>query len=189
MGDDPKRHPPFFFSKPADAIVPMGGELRFPLATSDLHPEVELAVAMRGGGSNLTVDAARANIFGFAVALDMTRRDLQMEAKRLARPWDMAKGFDQSCPISAIRPIGSVPNTLRGELLLSVNGEVRQRGDLSEMIWTPGECLAVLSGLIELRAGDLLLTGTPAGVGSVSVGDTLKAQCAFTGDLEILYVE
>jgi fumarylpyruvate hydrolase len=154
-----------------------------------LHHEVELAVAIKGGGVQLTADAAQALIFGFAVALDMTRRDLQAEAKRLARPWDMAKGFDQSCPISALRPIASAPATLRGKLLLSVNGEVRQRGDLSDMVWTPSECLAVLSTLIELRAGDLLLTGTPAGVGPVAVGDTLKAQCALTPDLEIRYVE
>jgi fumarylpyruvate hydrolase len=189
MGGDPNRESPFFFSKPTDALVPMGGELRFPMATRDLHHEVELAVAIKGGGVQLTADAAQALIFGFAVALDMTRRDLQAEAKRLARPWDMAKGFDQSCPISALRPIASAPATLRGKLLLSVNGEVRQRGDLSDMVWTPSECLAVLSTLIELRAGDLLLTGTPAGVGPVAVGDTLKAQCALTPDLEIRYVE
>ena len=189
MGGDPNREPPFFFSKPADALVPMGGELRFPMATRDLHHEVELAVAVKDGGVHLTAAAAQALIFGFAVALDMTRRDLQAEAKRLARPWDMAKGFDQSCPISALRPIASSPATLRGRLLLSVNGEVRQRGDLSDMVWTPGECLAVLSTLIELRAGDLLLTGTPAGVGPVSVGDTLKAQCVLTPDLEVRYVE
>jgi len=189
MGGDPNREPPFFFSKPSDVLVPMGGELRFPMATRDLHHEVELAVAMKGGGVHLTAGAAQALIFGFAVALDMTRRDLQAEAKRLARPWDMAKGFDQSCPISALRPIASASAVLRGPLLLSVNGEVRQRGDLSDMIWTPSECLANLSTLIELRAGDLLLTGTPAGVGPVSVGDTLKAQCALTPDLEIRYVE
>ncbi len=104
MGSDPNREPPFFFTKPADALVPMGGKLSFPIATKDLHYEVELAVALKGGGRQLSADAAQALIFGYAVALDMTRRDLQAEAKRLARPWDMAKGFDQSCPISALRP-------------------------------------------------------------------------------------
>src|SRR6267154_3587197 len=168
MGGDTNREPPFFFTKPADALVPMGGKLSFPIATKDLHYEVELAVALKGGGRQLSADAAQALIFGYAVALDMTRRDLQAEAKRLARPWDMAKGFDQSCPISALRPAASASTALRGELLLSVNGEVRQRGDLSDMIWSPSECLAVLSTLVELRAGDLLLTGTPAGVGAVA---------------------
>ena len=188
MGGDPNREPPFFFTKPADALVPMGGKLSFPIATKDLHHEVELAVALKGGGRQLSADAAQALIFGYAVALDMTRRDLQAEAKRLARPWDMAKGFDQSCPISALRP-ASAPTALRGELSLSVNGAMRQRGDLSDMIWSPSECLAVLSTLVELRAGDLLLTGTPAGVGAVAAGDVLEAKCALTPALQIQYLE
>ena len=186
MGGDPNREPPFFFTKPADALVPMGGKLNFPIATKDLHHEVELAVALKGGGRQLSADAAETLIFGYAVALDMTRRDLQAEAKRLARPWDMAKGFDQSCPISALRPTASP--ALRGELKLSVNGEVRQRGDLSDMIWSPSECLAVLSTFVELRAGDLLLTGTPAGVGAVAAGDVLEAKCALTPALQVQYL-
>ncbi len=189
MGVDPNREPPFFFTKPADALVPMGGKLRFPMATKDLHHEVELAVALKGGGRRVSADAAQALIFGYAVALDMTRRDLQAEAKRLARPWDMAKGFDQSCPISALRPAASASAALRGELLLSVNGVICQRGDLSDMIWSPSECLAVLSTLVELRAGDLLLTGTPAGVGHVAAGDVLEARCALTPALEVQYLE
>ena len=188
MGGDPNREPPFFFTKPADALVPMGGKLNFPIATKDLHHEVELAVALKGGGRQLSADAAQALIFGYAVALDMTRRDLQAEAKRLARPWDMAKGFDQSCPISALRPAESASTAMRGELMLSVNGEMRQRGDLSDMIWSPGECLAVLSTLVELRAGDLLLTGTPAGVGAVAPGDILEAKCALTPALQVQYL-
>jgi fumarylpyruvate hydrolase len=188
MGADPNREPPFFFTKPADAVVPMGGKLSFPMATKDLHHEVELAVALKGGGRQLSAEAAQALIFGYAVALDMTRRDLQAEAKRLSRPWDMAKGFDQSCPISALRPAASPPAALRGELLLSVNGGMRQRGDLSDMIWSPGECLAVLSTLVELRAGDLLLTGTPAGVGAVAAGDILEAKCALTPALQVQYL-
>ena len=188
MGGDPNREPPFFFTKPADALVPMGGKLSFPIATKDLHYEVELAVALKGGGRQLSADAAQALIFGYAVALDMTRRDLQAEAKRLARPWDMAKGFDQSCPISVLRPVASGSTALRGELKLSVNGEMRQRGDLSDMIWSPSECLAVLSTLVELRAGDLLLTGTPAGVGPVVAGDVLEAHCAITPALRVEYL-
>jgi fumarylpyruvate hydrolase len=189
MGGDPNREPPFFFTKPADALVPMGGKLNFPVATKDLHHEVELAVALKGGGRQISAEAARALIFGYAVALDMTRRDLQAEAKRLARPWDMAKGFDQSCPISALRPAASASAALRGELLLSVNGEIRQRGDLSDMIWSPSECLAVLSTLVELSAGDLLLTGTPAGVGPVAAGDVLEAKCALTPSLRVEYLK
>src|ERR1700676_572338 len=189
MGGDPNREPPFFFTKPADALVPMGGKLSFPIATKDLHHEVDLAVALKGGGRQLTADAAEALIFGYAVALDMTRRDLQAEAKRLARPWDMAKGFDQYCPISALRPAASASTALRGELKLSVNGEIRQHGDLSDMIWSPGECLAVLSTLVELRAGDLLLTGTPAGVGPVAAGDVLEARGALTPGLQVHFLE
>ncbi|HWX32693.1 MAG TPA: fumarylacetoacetate hydrolase family protein [Steroidobacteraceae bacterium] len=188
MGGDPNREPPFFFCKPADALVPTGGKLVFPIATKNLHHEVELAVALKGGGLRLSAEAAQALIFGYAVALDMTRRDMQAEAKRLARPWDMAKGFDQSCPISALRPAAPASTSLRGELLLSVNGEIRQRGDLSDMIWSPGECLAVLSTLVELRAGDLLLTGTPAGVGAVVAGDVLEARSALTPALRVHYV-
>src|SRR5258707_514968 len=165
MGGDPNREPPFFFTKPADALVPMGGKLSFPIATKDLHHEVELAVALKGGGRQLSADAAHALIFGYAVALDMTRRDLQAEAKRLARPWDMAKGFDQSCPISALRPAASASTALRGKLKLSVNGEMRQRGDLSDMIWSPSECLAVLSNLggFQKVVGDLELGSTSVG--------------------------
>ena len=162
--------------------------MAFPIATKNLHHEVELAVALKGGGLRLSAEAAQALIFGYAVALDMTRRDMQAEAKRLARPWDMAKGFDQSCPISALRPATPASTTVRGELLLSVNGEIRQRGDLSDMIWSPGECLAVLSTLVELRAGDLLLTGTPAGVGPVVAGDILEARSALTPALQVQYL-
>src|SRR3984893_3978242 len=188
MGGDPNREPPFFFTKPADALVPMGGKLSFPIATKDLHHEVELAVALKGGGRQLTADAAEALIFAYAAGWGVARRDLQAEAKRLARPWDMAKGFDQSCPISALRPVASGSTALRGELKLSVNGEMRQRGDLSDMIWSPGECLAVLSTLVELRAGDLLLTGTPAGVGAVAAGDVLEATCVLTPALQVQYL-
>src|SRR5260370_41803332 len=119
----------------------------------------------------------------------MTRRDLQAEAKRLGRPWDMAKGFDQSCPISALRPAASGSTALRGELLLSVNGDMRQRGDLSDMIWSPSECLAVLSTLVRLRAGELLLTGTPAGVGPGAAGDVLEAKGGLAPPLKIQYLK
>jgi fumarylpyruvate hydrolase len=186
MGGRPDREPPFFFGKPADAVAPGGGRLDFPLATGDLHHEVELAVVLRAGGSYLTLAEARSAVFGAAIALDMTRRDLQAEAKRMARPWDMAKGFDQSCPIGAIRPCPGDP-PVSGPLTLSVNGDLRQTGDLSAMIWPVAECIAHLSTLVGLAAGDVVLTGTPAGVGRVNPGDRLLASGQAAPDLEVIY--
>jgi fumarylpyruvate hydrolase len=188
MGGDPTREPPFFFAKPADAVVPSGAYLDFPRATVDLHHEVELAVAIGGrGGADLSVDAARSLIFGYAVALDMTRRDRQAEAKAGARPWEVGKAFDQSCPIGAIVPVAMSGELNAGAIALRVNGEVRQSGDLADMIWSPAECIAALSKLVDLYPGDLILTGTPAGVGPVVVGDTLLATCAGVGDLSVTY--
>jgi fumarylpyruvate hydrolase len=188
MGGDALREPPFFFGKPAHAVVPGGGEVRYPAATNDLHHEVELAVAISGGGADIAVEDAHRHIFGWALALDMTRRDLQAEAKRMARPWDMAKGFDQSCPVGAIRPAAAAGTMNSGALWLLVNGEERQRGDLSDMIWSVPECIAALSRLVRLAPGDLLLTGTPAGVGPVAPGDVLKAHCALTPPLTVKYL-
>ena len=187
MGGDALREPPFFFGKPADAVVPLGGRLLYPAATNDLHHEVELAVALASGGTDIRAEDASRHVFGYALALDMTRRDLQAEAKRMARPWDMAKGFDQSCPISAIRPAGEAGAMTAGAIRLTVNGEERQRGDLSEMIWSVAECIAALSKLVQLAAGDLILTGTPAGVGPVVPGDVLEARCALTPPLSVEY--
>lgn len=187
MGSDPTREPPFFFAKPADAVVPLGGPLPFPVATLDLHHEVELAVAIGKAGRNLGANEASEHVFGYAVALDMTRRDLQAEAKRTARPWDMAKGFDRSCPISAIAT-GVPAATLAGSRIsLSVNGIERQAAPLSDMIWSVEECLAALSQLVDLEPGDLLLTGTPANVGSVQQGDCLHAMCEGIGELTVEY--
>ena len=163
MGGDPEREPPFFFSKPADAVVPGGGNLPYPSATSDLHHEVELAVAICGRGRELEICDVASLIFGYSVALDMTRRDIQLEAKKLSRPWEMAKGFDQSCPISPIRPVADVGPIGQQTLQIEVNGKIRQRGLLSDMIWTVAECISSLSRFVELQPGDLLLTGTPSG--------------------------
>lgn len=173
MGGDPVREPPFFFAKPTDAIVPGGGILPFPLATADLHHEVELAVALDRGGVDLSPQEALACVYGYAVALDMTRRDIQAQAKRDSRPWDMAKGFDQSCPIGALRPARGQEPT--GEIVLKVNGQVRQTGQFSDMVWSVAECLSALSRLVALSPGDILLTGTPVGVGAVAPGDILEA--------------
>lgn len=187
MGHDPLREPPFFFAKPADAIAPSGGRLPFPAQTQNLHHEVELAVALGAGGSNLTPSDAAACVLGCALALDMTRRDLQDEAKKQSRPWDMAKGFDRSCPISPLRLRDIHAGPLSGTISLSVDGEKRQSGDLADMIWPVADCLAALSRLVELRAGDLLLTGTPSGVGPVHVGEIIEAQCELTPDLRVEY--
>jgi fumarylpyruvate hydrolase len=187
MGGDALRESPFFFGKPADAVVPLGGKLPYPAATSDLHHEVELAVVLKSGGTNIAAEDAHQHVFGCALALDMTRRDLQAEAKRTARPWDMGKGFDQSCPIGAIRPAAEAGNMTTGAIWLMINGEERQRGDLSEMIWSVAECIAALSRLVGLAAGDVLLTGTPAGVGPVVPGDVLEARCAITPPLSVEY--
>ena len=175
MGANPDREPPFFFTKPADAIVANHGNVPYPPATSNLHHEVELVVALASGGKNIPLENAQGHIFGYAVGLDLTRRDLQAAAKDKGHPWDMAKGFDHSAPISAITPIQVTGALNTGSIQLSVNGVVRQKGDLSDMIWSIPEVIAHLSGLVELKAGDLIYTGTPAGVGPVVAGDRLEA--------------
>ncbi len=187
MGSDPTREPPFFFAKPGDAVVPLGGTLPYPPMTQDLHHEVELAVAIGKAGRNLSPQEASGLVLGYAVALDMTRRDLQAEAKRTARPWDMAKGFDQSCPISAITPDVDREMLASARISLSVNGVERQTALIGDMIWSVEECLAALSQLVELLPGDLLLTGTPAGVAPVIAGEQLYAACEGIGELRIEY--
>ena len=176
MGHDPTREPPFFFSKPADAVVPGDGEVRYPLLTENLHHEVELVVALSGGGENIPVDKARSCIYGYAVGLDLTRRDIQGRAKEKGHPWDMGKGFDRSAPISAIVPAATCGHPDRGAITLSLNGQLRQKGDLSQMSWKVPEVIAELSRYVELKAGDLIYTGTPAGVGPVVRGDEMLAE-------------
>ncbi|MDB5578595.1 MAG: fumarylacetoacetate hydrolase [Bradyrhizobium sp.] len=187
MGGDPAREPPFFFAKPADAVVPSGATLPFPRATGDLHHEVELAVAIGASGSNLSREGAQGLIFGYAVALDMTRRDRQAEAKATARPWEIGKAFDQSCPVSTIRPAAQTGPLASGAIKLFVNGVERQSGDLADMIWSPAECVAALSTIVDLYPGDLILTGTPAGVGPVAPGDALRAVCEGLDELSVHY--
>ena len=171
MGGDPDRQQPFFFTKPADAVVLSGATLPFPTLTRDLHHEVELVVALGAGGSDIRVDAAPGLIFGHAVGLDLTRRDLQAEAKTAGRPWDMAKGFDNSAPLGALRQ-GAPP--LNGAIALTVDGAVRQSGNLDQMIWSVPEIIATLSTYVALAAGDLIFTGTPAGVGPIRPGETVR---------------
>lgn len=171
MGSDPDREPPFFFTKPRDAVI-AADAVPYPPATSDLHHEVELVLALGGGGVDLAPQEASALIFGAAVGVDLTRRDLQAAAKKTGRPWDMAKGFDASAPIGLIRP-GPAPAS--GAITLSVDGETRQSGDLDQMIWSCGEVLSHLSRLVQLQAGDLVFTGTPSGVGAISRGELIEA--------------
>lgn len=187
MGHDPDREPPFFFMKPATAVVANGGRLPFPVATDDLHHEIELVVALGSGGADLARDSALEHVFGYAVGLDMTRRDLQSKAKEMGRPWDMGKGFDRSAPMSALRPADAIGHPSSGAISLSVNGELRQEGDLAQQIWKVPETIAYLSTLVELRPGDLIMTGTPSGVGRVVPGDRLEGHVDGVGDLRIEY--
>src|SRR5918995_1183038 len=187
MGHDPNREPPFFFAKPANSVVPNGGILPFPSATEDLHHEIELVVALGEGGADLTASDALSRVFGYAVGLDMTRRDLQAEAKKAGRPWDMAKGFDRSAPMSAVRPASAIGHPSEGAIWLRVNGELRQEGDLAQQIWKVPETISYLSTLVELQPGDLILTGTPKGVGPVEPGDHLEGHIEGVGDLTITY--
>jgi len=187
MGHDPDREPPFFFAKPPNAVVPDGSELDFPVATSDLHHEIELVVALGAGGRDVPVDGALDLVYGYGVGLDMTRRDVQAVAKKAGRPWEMAKGFDESAPCSALRPAADIGHPEAGAIWLAVNGDVRQQGDLAQQIWAVPEALAYLSTLIALRPGDLLMTGTPAGVAAVRPGDRLIGHIDGVGDLTVTY--
>jgi fumarylpyruvate hydrolase len=186
MGNDPRRDLPFFFSKPADAVVGSARVLPYPPRTAELHHEVELVVALHRGGVNVGNADAAAMIFGHAVGIDLTRRDLQAEAKKNGRPWDMAKGFDNSAPIGPLKP-GIPPAS--GSISLSVEGEVRQQGDLKEMIWSVAEIIAALSTYVELAPGDLIFTGTPAGVGPIQRGESVRGMIAGIEPIEITFEE
>jgi fumarylpyruvate hydrolase len=174
MGGDPTREPPFFFSKPADSLVTGGADMPYPPASSDLHFELELVVAIGQGGTDIAEAKALDHVWGYGVGLDMTRRDLQAQAKKAGRPWDMAKGFDLSAPIGELVPVSASGLLAKGALELKVNGAVRQSSDISRMIWSVPETIAYLSGLVRLEPGDLIFTGTPEGVGAVVRGDLLE---------------
>ena len=174
MGQDPEREAPFFFMKPADAIVPSHDTIPFPSRTNSLHHEIELVVALARGGMNVSADRALDLVFGYAVGNDLTRRDLQAEARDKGRPWATAKGFDRSAVISAIHPASRIGHPKQGRIWLSVNGELRQQGDLADLIWSVPEVIAELSTLFELAPGDLIFTGTPAGVAALKPGDKIE---------------
>ncbi|MBL8598462.1 MAG: fumarylacetoacetate hydrolase family protein [Devosia sp.] len=174
MGHDPSREPPFFFTKPADALVISGADTPYPPATRDLHHEIELVVAIGREATGIDAGAALDHVWGYAAGIDLTRRDLQGEAKKLGRPWDMAKGFDASAPIGDLSPASRIGHPAAGRIELSVNGFSRQLGDISGMIWSVPDAIAYLSGFVTLMPGDLIFTGTPSGVAAVNRGDRLE---------------
>lgn len=188
MGHDPDREPPFFFTKHPDSLLPSGSDLPYPPGSQDVHHEIEMVVAIQHGGRNIEISDALDHVYGYAVGLDMTRRDLQAHAKKNGHPWATAKGFDHAAPISPIVPAAEIGHPAQGKITLEVNGLNRQTGDLAEMIWTVPEIIAYLSNLFELKAGDLIFTGTPAGVSAVQVGDRIKGQIESIGEIQIQIV-
>ncbi len=173
MGSDPNKEPPFFFTKPADAIVENGATIPYALATENLHHEIELVVAIGKAGVNIERDDALDHVYGYATGIDMTRRDLQLAAREKGRPWDVGKAYDQSAPVSAIHRASDIGHPSSGAIWIEVNGQPRQRADLRDLIWPVPDVVAYLSRLFQLRPGDLIYTGTPAGVGPVKPGDRL----------------
>jgi fumarylpyruvate hydrolase len=188
MGGDPDKEPPFFFQKNPDNLVPGGGDFPYPSATKNVHHEIELVVAIRKGGEGIPVEAALGHVYGYAVGLDMTRRDLQDVAKETRRPWEVAKAFESSGPVGEIAPASAIGHPDAGAIWLDVNGARRQSGDLNQLIWKVPEAISYLSRLFRLAPGDLIFTGTPAGVGAVKRGDALSGHIDGIGDLRVRVV-
>lgn len=187
MGSDPDREPPFYFTKPADAVLVGGADLPYPPATKDLHHEMELVVAIGTGGRDIAESDALTHVWGYCAGLDMTRRDLQNAAKKTGRPWDMGKGFDHSAPMGELVPAQGI-DPGRGRIELKVNGQTRQVSDLGQMIWSVPEVIANLSRLVELAPGDLIMTGTPEGVAAVAKGDVLEGSIEGVGTVRTVIV-
>jgi len=185
MGSDPRSDTPFFFTKWAEAVVPTGTVIDYPLATADYQFEGELVVAIRLGGRSIAAEDALGHVFGYAAGLDMTRRDLQAEAKRKSRPWDVGKNVDQSAPLGMIHSIAQSGHPATGSITLTQNGEVRQHADLADMIWSVPEIISWISLFYTLHPGDLVFTGTPAGVGPVATGDRIVVSITGLSDLDI----
>jgi fumarylpyruvate hydrolase len=187
MGHDPNKEPPFFFMKSADTLF-VGNKLPYPDKTKDFHFEMELVVALKSGGVNITPEQALSHVFGYAVGLDMTRRDLQAEQKKLGRPWEVGKSFEKSAPCGPIHPVEKIGHVSKGAIWLDVDGERRQTADLKDMIWDIPNQIAFLSGLFELKPGDLIYSGTPAGVGAVKKGQRMHGHVDGVGDIDIAVV-
>ncbi len=185
MGSDPDREPPFFFMKPADAIVQNGETIPYPPMTDNFHHEIELVVAIGVGGTDIADENALDHAWGYGVGIDLTRRDLQEEAKKSGRPWDMGKGFDKSAPCTALRPVSDVGHPETGAIWIKVNGEMKQKSSLDLHIWNVQETISYLSRLVELQPGDLIYMGTPEGVGPVQAGETMEGHIDGVGDLRI----
>ncbi|MEM1046700.1 MAG: fumarylacetoacetate hydrolase family protein [Pseudomonadota bacterium] len=188
MGHDPDKEPPFFFQKNPDSILLPGTDFPYPTKTTDVHFEMEHVIAIGAGGSDIAVGDALDHVFGYAAGLDMTRRDLQSQAKKAGRPWEVGKAFERSAPMSAIASASEIGHPDHGRIWLKVNGEVRQDGDLDQLIWKTPEIIAYLSGLFDLAPGDLIMSGTPAGVGSVQVGDRLEGTVEGIGSVSVSVV-
>ncbi len=184
MGGDPDRDPPFFFQKNPDNLD-VSGEFPYPVKSSDVHHELEMVVALKSGGVNIPVERASDHVYGYGVGLDMTRRDLQGEAKDLRRPWEISKAFEQSAPCGALVPAAEIGHPSSGLVQLKVNGEARQTGDLDQMIWKVPEMISYLSDYFELAAGDIIMSGTPSGVAAVLKGDVMEAEISGVGALRV----
>ncbi|MDE2364208.1 MAG: fumarylacetoacetate hydrolase family protein [Hyphomicrobiales bacterium] len=185
MGRDPTREPPFFFTKPADAVVPNGAAVPYPPETKNLHHEIELVVAIGKDGFEIPEDKALDHVFGYAVGIDLTRRDLQFAARDLGRPWDWGKAFDNSAPIAPLQPAARIGHPAKGRIWLSVNGAIRQDADIADLIWSVPEIVSICSRSMRLKAGDIIMTGTPAGVGAMAAGDKVEGGVDGVGTISI----
>ena len=183
MGKDPDRDPPFFFLKPADAVVPDGATIPYPPQTENFHYEAELVAVIGTGGKDIPEEEALDHVWGYAIGNDLTRRDLQLKAREQGRPWDLGKGFDLSAPVGPVFPVAQVGHPDKGRISLTVNGEIKQDADLSELIWSIPEMISILSASMELKPGDLIMTGTPAGVGPMHPGDVCKVMVEGLGEI------
>ena len=184
MGQD-ERLPPFYFAKPADAVVADGATVPYPSLTKDMHHEVELVVALKSGGRNIKVENALDTIWGYCVGIDLTRRDLQIASRNQQRPWEIGKAFDASAPCGPLRPASEIGHPAKGRITLKCNGKVRQDGDLDQMIWNVPEIIANLSEMVELVSGDIIMTGTPSGVAACVAGDKLECEVEGVGKLTV----
>lgn len=185
MGHDPNREAPFFFQKNPDTLVLSGGVFPYPDKTTDVHHELEMVVALKSGGKDIPLEKALDHVFGYAVGLDMTRRDLQAEAKKAGRPWEIGKAFEYAAPCSELVPANEIGHPSKGAVWLKVNGADKQKGDLNQLIWKVPEMISYLSGLFELKSGDLIYSGTPAGVGAVKKGDVMHGGVDGIGEITI----
>lgn len=185
MGRDPTREPPFFFTKPADAVIDNGAVIPYPPETKNFHYEIELVIAIAQGGFNIAEPDALHHVYGYAVGIDLTRRDLQMQAREMGRPWDWGKSFDMSAPIAPIRPVSQVGHPSKGRIWLSVNDAVKQDADIADLIWSVPEIISICSRSMRLEAGDIIMTGTPAGVGAIVTGDKVSGGIDGIGTIDI----